>query len=98
MPVLLDLNVLKFQKQWFSLEKEERLGVLNTLSKISSLEWNAVYKDKGLRWELIQGRIASDGSKLYAIRMTRKLRAVIWRRGDYMTFLTLHPDHDSAYQ
>ena len=98
MPVLLDLNVPEFQKRWFSLGKEERVAVLNTLVKLSALEWDSVYRDSGLHWELIKKRLAPDGSRLYSIRVSHKFRAAVWRRGQYMTFLTLPPDHDSAYQ
>ena len=42
MPVRLDLNSPKSQKQWFALEKEDRLAVL---------DWAAPYRDKGLRWK-----------------------------------------------
>ena len=98
MSVRLDLNNPEFQDRWFSLEKPERLAVLETCVKLASLDWNQIYQDKGLRWELIRSRKAHDGTKLFSIRITKKVRAVVKRSGDFLEFITLHPDHDSAYQ
>ena len=97
MAVRLDLNNPVFQQQWFSLEKDDRLAVLNCWGKLATMDWNAVYRDKGLRWELIQSRTAPDNGRLFSIRITQKLRAVVKRTGDFLEFLTLHADHDSAY-
>ncbi len=97
MPARVDLNNPEFQHQWLALDKEGQLAVLQCVKKISSLEWQAIYRDKGLRWEPIQSRAASDGSRLYAIRISGKIRAVVKRTGDYIQFLSLHADHDSAY-
>jgi hypothetical protein len=91
------LNNPEFQSRWFSLEKEERTAVPQACIKLASMEWVEIYRDRGLRWELIQSRKASDGAKLYSIRITRQMRAVARRHGDYLELLTLHPDHDSAY-
>lgn len=97
MPVRLDLNNAEFQKQWFALQKADQLAVLLSCARIASLEWNELHRDRGLRWELIHSRQASDGSKLYSLRITKQMRAVARRGGEYLEFLTLHPDHDSAY-
>ena len=92
MPVLLDLNNPEFQTQWFSLEKEGRLAVLNCCARLKLMEWDAVYKDRGLHWELIHSRIGIGNERLYSIRITQKIRAVVKRTGNFMEFLTLHPD------
>jgi hypothetical protein len=97
-PILLDLNNRVFQRQWFALEKADQLAVLQSCRKILELDgWNALYRDKGFKWEQIHSRRAPDGSRLYSFRMTVKLRAVARREGDFLEILTLHPDHDSAY-
>ena len=98
MPVRLDLNNPEFQAAWFSLEKLERFAVLQTCVKLARLEWAQVYRDKGLHWELILSRKADDGGRLNSIRLTKEMRAIVKRSGDFLEFLTLHPDHDSAYQ
>ena len=98
MSVRLDLNNPEFQGRWLSLEKPERLAVLEACVKLASMDWNQIYQDKGLRWEMIRSRKARDGTRLYSIRITKKVRAGVKRSGDFLEFITLHPDHDSAYQ
>lgn len=79
------------------MEKEERYAVLQTCVKIAGLSWDELYRDRGLRREMIQSRRSTGGSRFYSIRITPKLRAVVQRRGEFLEFLTLHADHDSAY-
>ena len=98
MPIRLDLNNPVFQEQWFSLEKQDRIAVLNCCGKLAELDWNAIHRDKGLRWELIQSRTSAGNERLYSIRITQEIRAVVKRFGDFLEFLTLHLDHDSAYR
>lgn len=95
--IRLDLNNGEFQAEWFVLEKEERVAVIDSCVKLSKLSWNELYLDRGVRWELIHSRKSRDGSKLYSIRITKKVRAVVRRSGEFLEFLTLHADHDSAY-
>ena len=97
MAIRLDLNNREFQRQWFSLEKEERMAVLQICVKLGGLDWDALYRDKGFRWETIQSRRAADGTRLYSIRIAKKMRAVVRRSVEFLEFLTLHADHDSAY-
>jgi hypothetical protein len=94
----LDLNNSAFQQQWFSLPPPEALAVLATLRKIQQLEWDQLYRDKGLRWEAIQSRTGPGGQRIQSIRITQKARAVAYRDGNVMRFLTLQADHDSAYE
>ena len=96
--VLLDLNNPVFQDDLFNIEKEDALRILDTLKKIKSLTWTDMYNDKGLRWELIQSRTRPGGQRLYTIRISQKFRAVVYREEQFMRFLSLHPDHDSAYK
>src|SRR5579863_4684411 len=96
--VQLDLNNPEFQQEWFSLEREEAMSVLATLRKIHVLDWQQLYRDKGLHWEAINSRSGPAGKRLYSLRITRSMRAVVYREGDFLRFLSLHPDHDSAYK
>jgi len=98
MNVRLDLNNPDFQKEWFALQKEEFIATKNTLRKLSSMDWNQVYHDKGLKWEKIQSIKTNKGRELYTIRLSKKHRAVVYRGGEFMIFVSLHPDHDSAYK
>lgn len=96
MPVPLDLNSAVFQEQWFSLEKDDRVAVLKCCRKVAGMEWNEIFRDKGLRWELIQSFTSPEKEQPYSIRMRQQIRAVVRRSGDFLEFLTLHSDHDSA--
>ncbi len=98
MNVRLDLNNPDFQKDWFALQKEEFIATKNTLRKLSSMDWNHVYYNKGLKWEKIQSTKTNKGRELYAIRLSKKHRAVVYRECEFMIFVSLHPDHDSAYK
>src|ERR1043165_4115382 len=95
---LLDLNNPVFQESWFTLARGEALAVLTSLRKIRQLEWNQLYQDQGLRWEAILSREGPGGRRIYSLRITRRVRAIAYREGDFLRFLSLHPDHDSAYR
>jgi hypothetical protein len=61
------------------------------------MTWLQLQQSKGLRWELIQSRQGPQGERLYSLRVSRSCRAVAWREGDWLRFLSLHPEHNSAY-
>lgn len=96
--VVLDLNNPSFQRDLFSLEKDEVWKVIASLRKLSQLTWTEVYRDTGLRWELIESRRGPNGERLYSLRLSQKARGVALREGQFLRLLTLHPDHDSAYK
>lgn len=96
--VLLDLNNPVFQKHLFSLSKQEQREVLGTLKKLSKMNWDQVYNDQGLKWEVILSRSGPRREKLYSFRIGRGFRGLACREGDWMRILSLHPDHDSTYQ
>lgn len=95
--IRLDLNNPVFQRQLFELEKRDQLAVLRGLRKLSQLTWPTLYSDRGLRREAIVSRKGPNGARLYTIRLSRGFRAVVCREDEWLRFLTLHPDHDSAY-
>jgi hypothetical protein len=95
--VRLDLNNPVFQAQWFSLEKKEQVRVLQVLRKLSAHDWRSVQVDRGLRWEAIHSKPGPKGARLHSLRLNRGFRAIAYRDGDWMRFLSLHPDNDSAY-
>lgn len=92
--IQLDLNDPQFQDDLLKLEKAELLAFFKTLRKLSKLDWPEMYRDTGLRWESIK----SLGADAYTLRITKKCRAVVERQGNVLRFLSLHPDHDSAYR
>jgi hypothetical protein len=95
--ILLDLNNPVFQEDWLSLERQEAVAVLAALRKIKQLEWEQLYRDKGLRWEAILSRQGPGGARIYSLRVTQQVRAVAYRDGEFLRFLSIHADHDSAY-
>jgi hypothetical protein len=90
---LLNLNDPEFQLDWFQLEKTESLALLKTMRKLRSLTWEQVYEDRGLRWELARDL---GEARFYSIRVTQKCRALVRRVDEFVVFVSLHPDHDSA--
>jgi hypothetical protein len=94
--VQLDLNVPDFQQQLFDLEEDDYMAVRATFVELLRLTWNEVYRDKGLRWELIRSRVTETDDGLYSIRLNRKFRAVVRRVDNIVRFIALAPDHDST--
>ena len=95
--ILIDLNNENFQNILFNLEKIEQRALLNTLRKISKLSWEELYKDKGIRWELIISK-NSKNINTYSFRFSQKYRGVAYRENDYLVLLDLFVDHDGAYK
>lgn len=96
--VLLDLNAPGFQDGLFRLTPQEAVTVFKALRKQRSMTWTEVYQDKGLRWEAILSRSGVKGERLYTLRVSRGFRAVAARQGAWLRLVSLHPDHDSAYE
>jgi hypothetical protein len=91
------MNNRQFQDVLFNLEKIEQRALLNTLRKISKLNWEKLYKDKGIRWELITSEKSED-INTYSFRFSQKYRGTAYRDGDYLMLLNLFVDHDGAYK
>ena len=87
-----DLNQTKFQMDLLELEKAELVAFFKTLRKLKQLSWQEVYTDNGLKWEAVKS------SDVYTLRVTQKCRATAKRDDDVLRFISLHPDHDSAYE
>lgn len=96
--IQLDLNCPEFQKGLFALQKKEQNIVLAVLKKLAKMNWQQVYTDRSLNMEKILSKKGPNGKALYSIRLNKKIRALIFRENNWMRFLTIHPDHDSAYQ
>ena len=71
--------------------------MLNFCGKLSRMDWEALYRDPGLRWELIQSRTGPQGERLPSLHVTQKFRVVDRRSGEFLELITLYPIHDSAY-
>ena len=96
--IRLDLNNPVFQRLLFNLSKRDQHNTLNTLRKLSKMTWEQVYLDHGLKWEIILSQKGPEGNKLYSFRIGKGFRGVAYRDSHWLRLLSLHPDHDSAYQ
>ena len=94
----LDLNNPTLQKQLIALQKDDLYRFVQSLGKFGQLSWEQVYRDKGLRWEAVAHRTGPNGQRLYTVRITQRFRALVYREGEFIRFLSLHTDHDSAYE
>ena len=96
--IRLDLNSPEFQDVFFRLETAELKQVVVSLRRLSALDWSAIYRHTGFQWEAIQHLKAPSGAGVHSLRLSQMVRAPAFREGDFLRFLSLHPDHDSAYR
>jgi hypothetical protein len=96
--VRLDLNNPEFQEVLFRLESAELKQVIASLRRLRELDWVTLYRHTGFHWEAIEHLKAPNGAKVYSLRLSQKIRALAFREGDFLRFISLHPDHDSAYE
>ena len=97
--VRLHLNSPEFLEVFLRLDDADLAQIAKSLAQIRKLDWANVYASKGLHWEAIDHLKAPDGrSTVCSVRLSQKIRALAYRDGDFMRFISLHPDHDSAYQ
>jgi hypothetical protein len=97
--VRLDLNCPEFLETFLRLDNAELAQVAASLDRIRKLDWFNVYASKGLDWEAIEHLRSPDGkSAVYSVRLSQKIRALAFREGQFMRFISLHQDHDSAYE
>jgi hypothetical protein len=96
--VRLDLNSPEFQDVLFGLESNELKQVIASLRRLRNLEWSALYRRTGFHWEAIEHLKAPNGARVYSLRLSQRIRALAYREGEFLRFLSLHPDHDSAYK
>ena len=96
--IKIDMNNPEFQRDFFHLEKQEQLAFIKTLKKIRQLHWEMLYTDRGLKWETILSKKTAAGERIYSFRFSQKYRATALRQDNFLRLLTLHTDHDSAYE
>lgn len=94
----LDLNSPEFQDVLFRLQADELKQVIGSLRRLRELDWNTLYRHTGFHWEAIEHFKAPNGAKVYSLRLSQRIRALAFREGDFLRSLSLHPDHDSAYE
>jgi hypothetical protein len=96
--IKLDLNSPEFQDVFFRLEHAELKQVVASLRRLRELDWITVYRHSGFRWEAIQHLKAPNQARVYSLRLSQRVRAVAYRDGDFLRLISLHSDHDSAYE
>ena len=96
--IRLDLNNPEFQEVPFRLEIAELKQVVASLRRLRELGWIEFYRRKGFHWEAIEHLKALNGAKVHSLRLSQKIRALAFRDGEFLRFVSLHPDHDSAYE
>ena len=94
----IDLNFPPFQQDLFSLDKTQLTAFVKSVKKINKMDLRQVQQSSGLNLEKIKNLKTSNGKTLYSIRMSKSFRAVICIEDDFFRFISLHPDHDSAYK
>jgi hypothetical protein len=98
-----DLGFPRVRKELADLELDELEQVEESVTKIQKMTWDQIYKTsskkqkRGLNWEPIDGQETATGKKIASIRISVKFRARVCRDGKFMRFISLHPDHDGAY-
>ena len=101
--VLCDLSFPRLQTELLELETTEFDQLEETVKKIEKMTWDQIYKTssktqkRGLNWEIIENQVTQSGKKIASVRISKKFRARVCRNGNFMRFISLHPDHDSAY-
>jgi hypothetical protein len=96
--IALDINNPVFLDELFSLDKSELAQVVKALKKIRSLDWDTFVRHRGSNWEEIGHILAPNGKPAHSFRLSQQYRALAYRDGNYLRVLSLHLDHDSAYQ
>ena len=94
----IDLNFPPFQQDIFSLDKTKLSIFVQSVKKINKMDLRQVQQSSGLNLEKIKNIKTPNGKTLYSIRMSKSFRAVICIEDDFIRFISLHPDHDTAYK
>ena len=93
----LDLNFPDFQKDLFKLQKNQLVALIKSLTKLSKTNFDQLRRSSGFNLEKIKSMKTRRQSAIYSIRISKSFRATLTIDDDYLRFISLHPDHDSAY-
>ncbi len=94
----IDLNFPDFQKNLFKRQKNELYALIKTLRTLSRMDFDQLRRSPVLNLEHLKNMKTRKGNPIYSIRITRSFKTVISIEDDYLRFISLHPDHDSAYK
>ena len=93
----LDLSFPGFQKELFGLQKNDLQAVIKSLKKLSKMDFDQLRRSSGFNLEKIRSIKTRKQSTIYSIRISRSFRTTLTIDGEYLRFISLHPDHDFAY-
>ncbi len=93
----LDLNFPDFQKDLFKLQKNHLHALIKSLKKLAKLDIDQLRNSSGFNLEKIKSLKTIRQRTIYSIRISKSFRATLTIDGDFLRFISLHPDHDSAY-
>lgn len=100
-----DLEFPALQTELGHLAGADLDAFLNKMETINQMTWAQVYATsskgahkRGINWEVLPHQKTASGGIIASIRVTGKFRARVTREGVFMRFISLHPDHDSAYK
>ncbi|MGZ3689801.1 MAG: hypothetical protein ACXVBW_15975 [Bdellovibrionota bacterium] len=102
--VQVDLEFPRLQSELETLELEQLLQFRNCIEKIQKMTWAQILatssksQKRGLNWEPLPDQSTASGGVIATIRVTQKCRARVTREGVFMRFISIHPDHDGAYE
>ena len=74
------------------------VAFVRTAKKIVKMDLAQMQQSSGFNLDKIRHMKSPADTTLYSIRVNRSFRAVVTIDGKYMRFISLHPDHDSAYK
>lgn len=100
-----DVGFSVFKEDFKKLTGEQQSEFFDAITKIQGMTWQQIWdtssktpgQKRGLNYEAIEGQYSPGGEQVHSIRVTKKFRARVIRQGRWMRFISLHPDHDSAY-
>jgi hypothetical protein len=101
--IVCDLEFRRLQEELLSLSLKELEQLEQAVNKVSRMTWQQLYamssktNKRGLNWEPISGQATANGKTIASIRINAKFRARVCRDEQFMRFISLHTDHDSAY-
>jgi hypothetical protein len=100
-----DLEFPALQEQLRKIQNVDLEILFTKIENINQMTWSQVHATsskgkgkRGLNWEVLPSQKTSSGGTIASIRITDKFRARVSRDGVFMRFISLHPDHDSAYK
>jgi hypothetical protein len=93
----LDLNLPEFQSDLFKLDKKDLFTLIKSFRLLKKNNFDHLKRSKGFNLEKLKNVKTRKGKAVYSIRLSKRFRALITVNNDFLQFISLHPDHNSAY-